>query len=165
MNDIDAGNAAARYVVKVVVAGRGQADIYDAVGLGKSLTLVRTFKNPAAHRHERDLVSDSPGRTFNRMAGIHQSYGNRHKIRDEATESFARELGKALTTEARSVKCAGIVLIGAPRFLNQLQRVVPRAVQTKVIGRIPKDLGRQDLRTINRYLSAAKKNQEFLEIK
>ncbi len=164
MNDIDAGSAAAPYVVKVIVASRGQADIYDAVGLGKSLTLVRTFKNPKAHLHERQLVSDSPGRVYNRTGGVHQSYGQRHKLRDEATESFARELGKALTTEVRSKRCVGLVLIGAPRLLNQLQQVVPRSVQTKVIGRIPKDLGRQDTRVINRYLAAAKKNREFVGI-
>jgi protein required for attachment to host cells len=145
-------------MIKILVANRGQADLYETSALGASLMRVRTFTNESAYLHESDLVSDGPGRVYNRVAGIHQSYGQRHSIRDKATEKFTRDIAGLMTAEIGGVDCLGLVLIGAPRLINRLQHVLPSSVRAKLIGVIPKDLAHQAPLEISRCLRSASRD-------
>lgn len=148
-------------MIKVVVADRGRADIYETPFYGEPLTRLKSLTNPLAYQHERALVSDAPGRSFNRASGAHQSYGERHSLRDQATVRFAREIADAMTDEARSADCAGLVLVGSPRLLAQLNSVMPRALKAKLLGKIPKDLAHRAPRVISAYLKSAQRNRDF----
>jgi|ERR1022692_3339186 protein required for attachment to host cells len=144
-------------MIKILVANRGQADLYATSALGAQMMRVRTFTNESAHLHESELVSDGAGRVYNRVAGIHQSWGQRHSIRDKATEEFTRDIAGSMTGEIGG-GCSGLVLIGAPRLINRLQHVLPSSVRAKLIGVIPKDLAHQTPLEISRCLRTASRN-------
>src|SRR5689334_5282231 len=120
-------------MIKVVVINRGRADVYDTASLGERLVRTKSFWNDAAHRHESALVSDAPGRVYNRSAGIHQSYGERHRVRDEVTKAFIRTVAHALEEETRSTHCSGFVVIAAPRLLSQLNKEMSRVLRVKLL--------------------------------
>ncbi len=148
-------------MIKILVANRGRADLYETAAWGGRLTCVRSFTNPEAHLHESELVSDRPGRTFNRSAGVHQAYGQRHLIRDRATEKFARRVARAMGPEMQKDVTAHLVLVGAPRLLGRLRDMLPDSVQGMVRGVIPKDLARQTPTQISQYVREARRNGEF----
>lgn len=144
-------------MIKILVANRGQADLYETSALDAKMMRVRTFTNESAHLHESEQLSDRPGRVYNRVAGIHQSYGQRHLIRDKATEKFTRDIAGSMTGEIGGGG-SGLVLIGAPRLINRLQHVLPSSVRAKLIGVIPKDLARQTPLEISRCLRSASRS-------
>ena len=143
-------------MIKILVAGRGQADLYDAAAIGEAFTLVRSFTNPDAHKHERDLVSDAAGRVYNRAGGVHQSYGQRHELRDQATDKFARSIAESLAPLVQPELCAGLLLVGSPRFINPLREALPATVRSKVHV-LAKNLGHLALHELQGYICQAKR--------
>jgi len=144
-------------MIKILVANRGQAELYDSSKLGEALTLVRTYTNPDAHLHERELVSDAAGRVYNRMGGVHQSYGQRHVLRDQATLKFARSVADSLPSEVDPEGCAGLLLVGSPRFMNRLRDALPKHTRAKVFGVIVKNLAHIAPGDLQRYINQAKR--------
>jgi protein required for attachment to host cells len=141
-------------MIKVLVANRGQADLYETSELGSTLTRVKTFTNVAAQPHEKEPADDRPGgRVLNRVAGVRQSQGRRHEIRDRASEKFMRQIAASMSAEAGD--CAGLVLVGAPRLVNRLQDALPKSAQAKLIGVIPRDLAHRTAPEIRRCLRTA----------
>ena len=51
--------------IRVLVADQSEACLFD-LGPRRSLDLVGRLTDPLAHLHDRDLVSDRPGRKFDR---------------------------------------------------------------------------------------------------
>lgn len=148
-------------MIKILVASRGQADLYDAAAIGEAVTLVRSFTNPDAHVHERDLVSDSAGRVYNRMGGVHQSYGQRHELRDQATEKFARSVAESVAPEVHPELCAGLLLIGSLRLINRLRDALPAPARAKVRGVIAKNLAHLAPIELQRHICQAKRAGEL----
>lgn len=144
-------------MIKILVANRGQADLYDSSKLGAALTLVRTFTNPEAHLHESELVNDSAGRVYNRAGGVHQSYGQRHVLRDRATLKFARSVADSLPSEVDPAGCAGLLLVGSPRFMNRLRDALPKHTRGKVFGVIVKNLAHIAPDDLQRYINQARR--------
>ena len=136
----------------VLVADRGQALLYETEKLGRRLQRVSTLTNPSARGHERDLGASAPGRSFNRSAGVHQTLSQRTSLQDQATERFARSIGRSLSQLGRSADCTGIVLVASPRLLSRIRKTLPRAVQAKVVAEVPKDLVHQPQRLVVEHL-------------
>ncbi len=136
-----------RPVIKILVADRGQADLYEAIELGSALTRVKTFTYGAAQPQEGRPALD-------RAAGARQSRARREEIRDRAGEKFMRQIAASMSSEA-GVDCAGLVLVGAPRLVNRLQDALPKVAQAKLIGVIPRDLAHQTAPEIRRCLRTA----------
>ena len=103
---------------RVVVADQSEARFYDVVDLGaRNLRLAQRLTDETAHLHDRDLVSDKPGRVFDHAppatgrrgsVGHHGTGGERSPRKHEA-ESFARtivaELAKARNAANSTGSC------------------------------------------------------------
>jgi protein required for attachment to host cells len=146
-------NIAKRFAV--VVADRAHAYIYETSRSNGELLRVSTLENPNARLHERDLGSSAPGRSFNRSAGVHQTYQQKHSLQEQAVSRFARTIGRNVLHRLASKKYTGLVLIAAPRMLSQLRNALPRAVQAQVVLEIAKDLVHQPKRELVEQLRAA----------
>ena len=111
--------------VRIVVADQSEARFYDTGSLAAALQLTGTLTDPKAHLHERDLVSDRPGRVFDhavppagrRGAVAHHSTGSERSARAHAAVSFARQVAQALEVATREHHVDRIVLMAPPRFL------------------------------------------------
>lgn len=144
-------------MIKILVANRGEAELYDAEKVGAPVTLIRRFTNPEAHLHERELVSDAAGQVYNRMGGMRQSYGQRHVLRDRATLNFAQAVASSLLAEVHAADCAGLLLVGSPRFMNRLRDALPAQARAKVFGMIPKNLAHIAPDALKGYINQARR--------
>ena len=137
----------------VVVADRAHAHVYETPRPGATLERIATIGNPNARLHERDLGTYAPGRSFNRSAGIHQTYATEHTRKQHEAERFARVVGKTVALSLRSARCGGVVLVASPRLLSAIRRSLSKATREKIVREIPKDLVHRPKRAITNYLA------------
>mgnify|MGYP003504929667 FL=1 len=55
--------------IRIVVADQAEAVFYDSPSLQAAPREVGRISDPAAHLHNRDLVSDRPGRSYESVGG------------------------------------------------------------------------------------------------
>jgi protein required for attachment to host cells len=146
--------------MRIVVADQSEARFYDTGSLTGRLQLSGTLTDPQAHLHERDLVSDRPGRVFDhaappsgrRGAVAHHSTGGERSARAHAAASFARQVAQALEVATREHHIDRIVLMAAPAFLGLLRAALPRAVKKAVVAEVHKDLVHQSDQVVKGHL-------------
>ena len=61
--------------VRIVVADQTEARFYDGMGFVRPLIQVGLLTNPTGRMRDQDLVSDRPGRVFERAADPHHRRG------------------------------------------------------------------------------------------
>jgi len=146
--------------MRIVVADRSEARFYDMVSFTGALQPAGTLTDAKARLHERDLVSDRPGRVFDhaappsgrRGAVAHHGTGGERSAREHEAESFAREIAKALEVATREHRLDRIVLMAAPAFLGLLREALPRAVKSVIFAEVHKDLVHQTDDVVRQHL-------------
>jgi protein required for attachment to host cells len=132
--------------VRIVVANQSEARFYDSIG--RTLIDSGALINPAGRVHERDLVSDRPGRVFDRAAvsghrrgaTARHATGPEHTARRHSIEVFARRIGATLEHAWRARRYDTLVLIAGPAFLGRLRPALPSAVRAVVAATVRKDV-------------------------
>jgi protein required for attachment to host cells len=130
----------------IVVADQSEARIYLAPAAA-ALKLVHEQRNPAARLHDRDLVSDRPGRVFDRAAAPgarrgavpHHATAPASGPRRQAAIAFARKVAAAAAAQCRRHRCGHVVIAAEPRFLGMLRRAFPAALRSMVAAEVAKD--------------------------
>jgi len=139
--------------VRVLVADQSEARFYDLAGQD-GLTLVGRLEDPLAHLHDRDLVSDRPGRKFDRApltggrrgATAHHATGGEASPRKHEAESFARRIATELEHARQRGDFDGLIVMSGPGFLGLLRAALPESIQ--VVAVVAKDLLHQDIHAI-----------------
>ena len=134
--------------VRVVVADQSEARYYDMVGLKNGLRLVGRAVHPEARLHDRDLVSDRPGRVFDhanlsggrRGAVAHHATGGERSPRRIEAAKFARRIAGELDAERGRGSYDQLVLISGPSFLGLLRASLSKSLQAAVALEVAKDL-------------------------
>lgn len=132
-------------MLHILIADRRTLRVLESSGASPALEEIAVFRNAAAGRHERDLVSDRPGRVINAAAGTRQSYEPRTSARLHSMQVWLRELRPSLRELLGSHDSGGLVLVAAPRMLAELQRQLPPDLRSRVVGTMPLDLVRTPL--------------------
>ena len=144
---------------RVLVADTRHAKLFELETPKSSLRFVDAIENPHTGKHERDLVSDAPGRLMTRSGGGTRSTAlvphSGHK--QHAVTQFARLLARRLSSEARADKDAGLVLVAAPRFMAELQEHLSQATRKRVIKELRRDLVDAPRLDLQRRVAAAVK--------
>ncbi|MGQ0430465.1 MAG: host attachment protein [Gammaproteobacteria bacterium] len=130
----------------IVVADQSEARVYLADS-GAPLKLLLEERNPTARLHDRDLVSDRPGRVFDRAARagarrgavLHHATGGERKPRRQAAVAFARKVAAAATALCRENRCDRAILAAEPRFLGMLRRALPARFRSLIVTEVAKD--------------------------
>lgn len=146
--------------MRVVVADRSEARFYDTGSLSAALQPAGTLTDPKAHLHERDLVSDRPGRVFDhaaptggrRGAVAHHGTGGERSAKEHAAESFARQIAQGLEAAIREQHIDRVVLMAAPAFLGLLREALPRSVKRVIVAEVHKDLVHQSDQVVREHL-------------
>jgi protein required for attachment to host cells len=145
---------------RVVVADQSEVRFYDVDGPTGSLRLAGRLTDPNAHLHNRDLVSDRPGRVFDhappavgRRGSVarHGTGGERSPRKHEAL-SFARRIATQLEIAQRAGEFDRLVLMAGPGFLGLLREVLPRSLLPLVAAEVNKDLVHQTDAAITEHL-------------
>jgi protein required for attachment to host cells len=127
---------------RVLVADTRHAKIFGMETHKSPLRFMDAIGNPYTGKHERDLVSDAPGRLMTRSGGSARSTAltPRSTQKQHAATQFARLLARRLSSEARADKDAALVVVAAPRFIAELQAHLSQATRKRVIRELRRDL-------------------------
>ena len=146
--------------VRIVVADQAEARFYDAMGFGRPLTVAGRITNPAGRQHERDLVSDRPGRVFERAAdprhrrgaSARHSSGPEHSARRHSVEVFTRRIGAELERAWRARRFDSLVIVAGARLMGRLRAALPAGVRAKITGSVLKDIVHRPAEDVLPYL-------------
>jgi protein required for attachment to host cells len=135
-------------LVRIVVADQSEARFYDVERFNDPLRLSGQLTDEKAHLHNRDLVSDRPGRVFDhaptpggrRGATAHHATGGERTPRKHEALNFARQIGAELESARRDGVFDRLVIMAPPQFLGLLRETLPRSVQDVITAQIHKDL-------------------------
>lgn len=153
--------------LRIVVADDATALFYDLAGrselrhLSAPLQPTEQLSDSAAHLHNRDLVSDRPGRKFDRAplhsarrgATARHATGARNNPREHEAQQFAHRIADSLQRVVQAGLVDELVLVCAPHFLGLLRAALPPAVSALIIDEIHKDLAHQPESAVRAHLA------------
>jgi protein required for attachment to host cells len=96
--------------------------------------------NPQARLHEQELVSDLPGRSFDRAGEGRHAMESRTGPKRVTQIAFAREIAHHLEQVRNSGACERLVVIAAPAFLGLLRNELSDALHKATVASLDKDL-------------------------
>lgn len=146
--------------VRLVVADQAQADFYDMEHADEAPRFAGGVGDPLAHLHDRDFVSDRPGRVFDhassasgrRGATAHHGTGGERKPRRQEAGKFARQIANLLDAAHRNGEFERLVLMAPPGFMGALREALPDSLRSTVAAEIGKDLVHAPASRVRSYL-------------
>ncbi len=133
---------------RVVVADQSEARFYDLDTLDGRMRLAGRLTDPVAHLHDRDMVSDKPGRVFDhaptpghrRGAVGHHGTGGERSPRNHEAHTFARTIVAELGRAHEAGEFERLVLMASPGFLGMLREALPKTLGAAVAAQVNKSL-------------------------
>jgi protein required for attachment to host cells len=138
-------------MIHVLVADTRTVRVLEGSTSG-TLVEVVTYRNPVLVRHERDLVSDRPGRVTNPAGRKPQTYEPKVSAKRHSTVTWLKAIGTPLQRAVADRNTDGVVLVAAPRTLAQLRKCLPPSLRKLVAAELPLDLARQPLSALRKRL-------------
>ncbi|HEU4669216.1 MAG TPA: host attachment protein [Dyella sp.] len=138
--------------VRVVVANRSVAHLFQAGGAGAPLHELDTLLHPASRLHDRDLVTDRPGRSFDRVGQGHHATDPGTSPGEHEAERFAIELARRLHKDRAENRFRALVLVADPGFLGLLRAHLDEPTRQRVVLEIDKNLAHMDAAEIRAHL-------------
>jgi protein required for attachment to host cells len=124
----------------ILVANQAEAQVYSADRIHGDLQLVRTLAHPAGSAHVRDLISDAPGRGYDRTGPARHSMEPDTGVKEEERRRFVKELVEWLKNAHLQGKFDQLVILAAPAVLGVLRKTLSGGLQQAVVKEIPKDV-------------------------
>jgi protein required for attachment to host cells len=141
--------------IRVLVANKTQAELFDLPTRRSALKPVRSFVNPAGTKRESALGTSRPGRVMNRSGGVRQTYQSKHTLKELAEQELVRQVAAALAAYLKRGSGARMVLVAAPHTLGIYRRHLPAAVRKRVILEIQRDLNKLPVATLHKRVLTA----------
>jgi protein required for attachment to host cells len=127
-------------MIWILVANQSEARVYSADRIHGGLTLGRTFTHPAGAAHVRDLITDAPGRGYDRTGPARHSMEPDTGVKEEERRRFVKEVVEWLSGAHLQGKFDRLVLLAAPAVLGVLRKTLSGGLQQAVVKEIPKDV-------------------------
>jgi protein required for attachment to host cells len=113
---------------------------------------MEAFIHPEARLHEQDLVSDRPGRGFDRSGPGRHAEEPDTTVTEQETNNFALELSRFLLKGRSLGKFDALVLIAAPAFLGSLRERLDGPTRGRILLELAKNLVHLDAAAVRGYL-------------
>jgi len=134
--------------VWLLVADQAEARVYSADRTTHVLSFVERLADPLAHLHDRDLVTDRPGRVFDhapaqagrRGATAHHGTGGERSPRKHEADLFAHRVVQALTEAHHAQRFDQLVVLSGPVFLGHLRQALTPEIKRCILAEVSKDL-------------------------
>jgi len=124
----------------VVVADGEHARILVPTEGGSGWVTERSLDSATAHRRTADLVSDAPGRAFERAGPARHAVEPRSDPHRLAEQRFADVAAEIIDEAAEAGAFDRLVLIAPGRTLAELREQISVAARERLIGCLAKDL-------------------------
>ncbi len=147
--------------IRIVVADESEAHFYDVDRRKGPLKPAGKLAHPEGRLHDRDLVSDRPGRVFDhagsagqrRGAVAHHGTGSERTPHKAEAAKFARQIVQQLESAHREGSYDRMILMSGPPFLGVLREAMPKPLKSSVVAEVPKDLVHSPERDILEHLA------------
>lgn len=138
--------------VWVVVANRAVAHLFRTGWSREPLQELESMVHPAGRLHDRDLVTDGPGRGFDRVGQGHHATDPGTAPGEHEAELFAVELARRLHKDRAEHRFDALVLVADPGFLGLLRNHLDDPTRKQVILEVDKNLAHMDAAAIRAHL-------------
>lgn len=135
----------------ILVADSSRAHVFTVDRPRGPLIEVSAHDNPDARKHERDLVTDKPGREGD-PGGHGRSAFEAPSAKAESAERFARELARIVAKGHAGGKFKRLYLVAAPHFLGSLREMLDHGTRRCVEQEIAKDVAHEPTEKIRKQL-------------
>ncbi len=138
--------------IRIVVADRAEAIFYDTTSLQDRPTEIGHITDPAARLHDRDLVSDRPGRSYESVGGARHAIERENDAHQQEAIRFARRVARRLDAARRKDEFEDLIVIAGPPFLGLMRKALSRPTRARVVHEINKDLVHSPVEALRRHL-------------
>lgn len=138
----------------IVVADDAYARVFK-LEEDRTLTEVETLIHPESRLHERDLVTDRPGRTFESHSSMRRSVGQPVPPKKQEAINFAKLVSAYLNNAALGGKIQRIYLAASPSFLGLLRQELDKATAQMIASEINKEITHLDSSEICAFFPSA----------
>lgn len=108
-------------VTWVVVADAAQAQIYSRKTRRGPLELLQSFTEEQARATEHELLTDSPGRTFDSLGAGRHAKQPEHTAKQNLRIAFARQIADFVEAGRTANSFAHLAIVAAPALLGELR--------------------------------------------
>ena len=140
--------------VRILVADQAEAVFYDSSSLGGAPREVARITDPVAHQHDRDLMSDRPGRSYESVGGARHAIARENDPRQLEAVRFARRIARRLDAARRKDEFEELIVVAGPPFLGLVRKELSRPTRARVVHEIRKDLVHGPSPVLREHLSA-----------
>lgn len=106
----------------------------------KNLIAVNVLEHPESRLHNRDLVSDKPGRDFESMGATRHSLEPKHSPHDKEMVLFAKQIASYLETVCNKGDIERLYLAASPIMLGKLRQELNSNTNKLIYAEVDKDL-------------------------
>ncbi|HEX3994282.1 MAG TPA: host attachment protein [Acetobacteraceae bacterium] len=92
------------------------------------------------HKHDRDLVSDRPGRAFESSTVARHAYTPRTDPHEMAKDQFTREVARMVNETSAADEFHELVIVAPAHVLAELTDALDARTRAKLLGTLAKDL-------------------------
>ncbi len=133
----------------VLVADNSAAKLLETDYPRSPLHEIKDFTHSASRLRNNELVSDSPGRTFDRKGYASHGVGSSNEPKKVEAEVFARELVHYLDSHRNNGHhFKKLVLVAPPKFLGLLRSSMSEHLRNLVVAQVSKNMVKESSQKI-----------------
>ena len=139
----------------IIAAESSRARIFTVSSSSSPLEELETLAHPEGRLHERDMVSDLPGRHADKggsKSGGRHAFQEKIEPKDQELIYFAKWLADHLTDAHNKGDYKRLIIVAAPAMLGALRRELPERIKQKVILEVDKNVVTQSPEAIRKQL-------------
>lgn len=119
----------------------------------RMISEVADYAHSASRQHERDLISDEPGRSFDSAGQGRHAMEPKHSAHDHEADEFAGQLAEVLEQGRTEHRYDQLVLIAPPEFLGRIRNHLSKPTAQTVVAEIDKNLVYPDAEQVLPYVT------------
>lgn len=139
--------------VWTIVANSNRVRLFASQHLRSPIEEIKTFVHPEARLKERQLKSDSPGRTFDSFGKSRHSKGQKVDAKKQLRIDFAEEVADHIEKSRALGKFNQLILIASPDFLGELRNKLSDQCLACIEMSIDKDLTAKSAGEIQQHIA------------
>jgi protein required for attachment to host cells len=125
----------------IVIADGGHARFVRPAS-DNALHTIEAVDSMTVHKHDRDLVSDRPGRAFESGSAARHTYSPRSDPHEMAKDRFTQLVATRVNEDSAADGFNELVVVAPAHVLSELTDALDAPTKAKLLGSLAKDLAK-----------------------